>query len=120
MTVAELPPNSTTITTPIFLGPAGDISSDGLNNESVGEIVFLKFKIPDIANVVSIDSFDFFVTVYDDDDGGGESDAIFADVTKLKPGANVQFLAGVDRDGRKTLNTRENGCAPSSGSGSGE
>jgi hypothetical protein len=85
---AELPPDSTTITTPIFLGPPGDISSDNLNNTSVGEIVFLKFKIPDIADVVSIDSFDFFVTVYDDDDGGGES----GDIDFAQPGANLQFL----------------------------
>jgi hypothetical protein len=84
---AELPPTSTTITTPIFLGPPGDISDDGLNNTSVGEIVFLRFSIPDIADVLSIDTFDFFVTVYDDDDGGGES----ADFAVAQPGTNVIF-----------------------------
>jgi hypothetical protein len=84
---AELPPNSTTITTPIFLGPPGDISDDGLNNPSVGEIVFLRFSVPDISDVLSIDTFDFFVTVYDDDDGGGES----ADFAVAQPGVNVIF-----------------------------
>ncbi len=84
---AELPPNSTTITTPIFLGPPGDISDDGLNNSSVGEIVFLRFSVPDIADVFSIATFDFFVTVYDDDDGGGES----ADFAVAQPGTNVIF-----------------------------
>lgn len=84
---AELPPNSTTITTPIFLGPAGDISSSNPNDTSVGKIVFLKFKIPDVANVVSIDSFDFFVTVYDDGDGGGKS----GDIDFAQPGTNLQF-----------------------------
>ena len=54
----------------------------------MGEIAFLKFDIPDIANVASISTFDFFVTVFDDDDGGGES----GDIDFALPGNNVQFL----------------------------
>ncbi|HEX4134450.1 MAG TPA: hypothetical protein VHY84_07575 [Bryobacteraceae bacterium] len=84
----ELPPDSTTFTSPVFLGPDGDVSSDGLGNVSAGEIAFLKFDIPDIANVASISTFDFFVTLYDDDDGGGES----GDIDFALPGNNVQFL----------------------------
>lgn len=84
----ELPPDSTTFTSPVFLGPAGDVSSDGLNNVSAGEIAFLKFDIPNIANVASINTLDFFVTLEDDNDGGGES----GDIDFALPGNNVQFL----------------------------
>lgn len=56
---AELPPDSTTTSLPYFLGPDTNI-------------IFLKFKIPDFSSISVINSFVVNVTLYDDDDGGGE------------------------------------------------
>jgi hypothetical protein len=58
---AELPPNSTTTPLPFFM--AGGAS----------DTLFFKFKVPGIAQIAHIDSFTIDLTVFDDDDGGGET-----------------------------------------------
>ena len=60
---AELPPNSTQVTLPFLL-------------DGVTDTMFLKFKVPGIANVTSINSFDIDIAVFDNGDGGGETGTI--------------------------------------------
>jgi hypothetical protein len=73
---AELPPNSTQTPLPFLL--------DGVN-----DTLFLKFTIPDIAQILTINSFTINVTVYDDGDGGGENGIVqFA-----LPGTNVPLAS---------------------------
>jgi hypothetical protein len=60
---AELPPNATQVPLPFLL--------DGIN-----DTLFLKFKIPNIALIETINSFNINVTVYDDGDPGGETGKI--------------------------------------------
>src|SRR5579871_4237408 len=57
---AEIPPNATQVTLPYLL-----------NNES--DTVFLKFKIPNIDTVASIDAFEITITLFDNGDRGGET-----------------------------------------------
>jgi len=73
---AEIPPNTTQVSLPYFL-------------DNVNDNVFLKFRIPDIANVVSIQSFIVNLSLFDDGDGGGETGTIqFA-----LPGTNVTLAS---------------------------
>jgi hypothetical protein len=59
----QLPPNSTNVSLPfLLLGGAG-----------YPDILFLKFKVPDIANVAAINSLTVYLDLADDNDGGGES-----------------------------------------------
>ncbi len=60
---AEIPPVATQVSLPYFL-----------SNES--DTVFLKFKIPGIDTVGSINTFEITVSVFDDDDRGGETGEI--------------------------------------------
>jgi hypothetical protein len=60
---AETPPNSTQVSLPFLLNNANDT-------------VFLKFKIPDIDMVETINSFDISVSLYDNGDRGGETGTI--------------------------------------------
>jgi hypothetical protein len=60
---AELPPNSIQTLLPFLLNGPNDT-------------LFLKFKIPDIALIQTINSFDINVTVYDNGDGGGETGTV--------------------------------------------
>jgi len=72
---AELPPNSTTTPLPFLLSGANDT-------------LFLKFKIPGIAQIASINSFVINLDVYDDADGGGETfEGQFA-----LPGSNIPLF----------------------------
>ncbi len=57
---AEIPPNATQVSLPVFL-----------SNES--DTVFLKFKIPGIGTVASINTFEITVSLFDDGDRGGET-----------------------------------------------
>lgn len=57
---AEIPPNATQVALPVFL-----------SNES--DTVFLKFKIPGIDTVGSINAFEITVSLFDDGDRGGET-----------------------------------------------
>ncbi len=60
---AETPPNTTQVSLPFLLNNANDT-------------VFLKFKIPDIDMVETINSFDISVSLYDNGDRGGETGTI--------------------------------------------
>jgi hypothetical protein len=87
---AEIPigPGST-ITIPAALpGLMGGASDSGVSN-FVGDTLFLKFKIPDVSQIFSINSFSVSVSVYDNGDGGGES----ADIAFAQPGANIALAA---------------------------
>ena len=57
---AEIPPNATQVSLPVYL-----------SNES--DTVFLKFKIPGIDTVGSINTFEITVSVFDDGDRAGET-----------------------------------------------
>jgi hypothetical protein len=83
---AEIPTGpGSTVTIPATLpGLMGGASDAGVSN-FVGDTLFLKFKIPDIAELTSIDSFTVSVSVYDNGDGGGES----ADIDFAQPGTNI-------------------------------
>ncbi|MEP7353524.1 MAG: hypothetical protein ABI824_09870 [Acidobacteriota bacterium] len=59
----QLPPTSASVPLPFLL-------SGGVGNP---DILFLKFKVPDIANVVAINSFVLTIDLADDNDGGSES-----------------------------------------------
>jgi len=86
---AEIPPNTTQVTLPYFL-------------DNVNDNVFLKFRIPDIANVVSIQSFIINLSVFDDGDGGGESGTVqFA-----LPGANATLASFFGNLNRTTVNSQ--------------
>ena len=87
---AEIPtgPGSTfTIpaTLPGLLGGNADI---GVPN-FVGDTLFLKFKIPDISQLASINSFTVNVSVFDNGDGGGES----ADIAFAQPNMNISLAS---------------------------
>jgi hypothetical protein len=81
------PGSTVTIPTalPALLGGNADA---GISNYA-GDILFLKFRIPDISEVSVIDSFVINVSVFDNGDGGGES----GDVDFALPGTNI-VLAG--------------------------
>jgi len=85
-TGGEIPigPGST-VTTPATL-PAllGGNADSGISNFD-GDLLFLKFKIPDISQVLSINSFTVSVTVYDDEVDAGES----AEIDFAQPGTNI-------------------------------
>jgi len=66
---------------PVLLGGNGDI---GISN-FVGDTLFLKFKIPDVAYIEAVNSFVVNVTVFDNGDGGGES----GDIDFALPGTNI-------------------------------
>ena len=87
---AEIPTGpGSTVTIPVALpglmGGASDIGVPGF----VGDTVFLKFKIPDISELASIDSFTVSVSVYDNNDGGGES----ADIAFAQPSTNITLAS---------------------------
>jgi hypothetical protein len=75
----QIPPNSTNVSLPfLLLGGAGN-----------PDILFFKFKVPNIADVVAINSLVVTIDLADDDDGGGESWHIdFA-----QPSANLSLMA---------------------------
>jgi len=60
---AETPPNSTQVSLPFFASSESDT-------------VFLRFKIPGIGTVGTINTFDITVSLYDDGDRGGETGVI--------------------------------------------
>ena len=78
---AEVPPNSTTVPLPFLLNGTDDA-------------VFLKFKIPNIDQIVAVNSFEIDLTVYDNGDRrqGETGEFQFA-----QPGPNV-FLAAFGPD----------------------
>jgi hypothetical protein len=87
---AEIPTGpGSTVTIPAdlpgLMGGASDSGAPGF----VGDTLFLKFKIPDISQLASIDSFSVSVTVYDNGDGGGES----ADIDFAQPGTNITLAS---------------------------
>ena len=71
--------------TPALMGNASDAGP--LN--FVGDTLFLKFKIPDISEVLSINSFSVSVSLFDNGDGGGES----ADIAFAQPSTNIVLAA---------------------------
>ncbi len=78
---AEVPPDSTTVLLPFLLNGANDS-------------VFLKFKIPNIDQIIAVNSFEIDLTVYDNGDRrqGETGEFQFA-----QPGPNV-FLAAFGPD----------------------
>ncbi len=73
---AELPPANTATALPFLLDNSNDT-------------IFLKFKVPDILQVTSLNSITVSVMVFDDDDGGGESGSVeFA-----LPGLNIPLTS---------------------------
>lgn len=85
---AEIPPNSTQVTLPYFL-------------DNVNDNVFLKFRIPGIANVASIQSFIINLALFDDGDGGGETGTIqFA-----LPGTNLTLASFFGNLNRTTIDS---------------
>jgi hypothetical protein len=83
---AEIPPNTTQVTLPYLL-------------DNVNDTVFLKFRIPDIANVVSIQSFTINLALFDDGDGGGETGTfVFA-----LPGTNLTLASFFGNLNRTTI-----------------
>jgi hypothetical protein len=87
---AEIPTGpGSTVTIPAALpGLMGGASDIGVPN-FVGDTLFLKFQIPDVSELTSIDSFTVSVSVYDNDDGGGES----ADIDFAQPGTNITLAS---------------------------
>jgi hypothetical protein len=87
---AEIPigPGST-ITIPAALpGLMGGVSDSGVPG-FVGDTLFLKFKIPDISQIASINSFSVSVSLFDNGDGGGES----GDIAFAQPGTNISLAS---------------------------
>jgi hypothetical protein len=87
---AEIPTGpGSTVTIPAALpglmGGNSDVGVPGF----VGDTLFLKFKIPDISELTSIDSFTVSVSVFDNGDGGGES----ADIAFAQPSTNISLAA---------------------------
>jgi len=69
---AQLPPNSTNVGLPFLL-------------DNITDVLFLKYKVPSMLNVIAINSLTVTINVFDDDDGGMESGHIdFA-----LPGSNL-------------------------------
>jgi hypothetical protein len=79
---AEQPPNSTHVALPFLMNATNDE-------------LFLKFKIPDIALIETINSFDINVTVYDDGDVAGETGRILFAL----PGPNLPLTGFSLQDG---------------------
>jgi hypothetical protein len=74
-----------TLTIPTGLPGLMGGNSDASNPDYVGSLLFLKFSIPDIADVISINSFVINVNVFDNGDGGGES----AEIDFAQPNQNL-------------------------------
>src|SRR5436305_1521112 len=55
----EIAPNSTIVVLPFFM-------------DNINDVAFLKFDIPSVNTIASIESFWIFVDLFDDNDGGGE------------------------------------------------
>ena len=70
---------------PALMGGNADAGVPGY----VGDLLFLKFKIPDIANVESIQSFAFSVSIFDNARDAGES----AEIDFALPGTNLVLAA---------------------------
>jgi PEP-CTERM motif len=87
---AEIPTGpGSTVTIPAALpGLMGGASDAGVPG-FVGDTLFLKFKIPDISEVASINSFSVSVSVFDNGDGGGES----ADIAFAQPSTNISLAS---------------------------
>ncbi len=87
---AEIPTGpGSTVTIPAALPSLMGGASDAGVSNFVGDTLFLKFKIPDISELTSIDSFTVSVSVFDNGDGGGES----ADIAFAQPSTNISLAS---------------------------
>ena len=81
---AETPPFSTTQAVPFLMNNAKDIDGNNIN-----DLLFFKFKIPNLANIAHIDGIQLEFTFYDDELDAGES-GIFE---IAQPGSNILLFA---------------------------